>query len=163
MKKIIAVFLCLFVLSSTMTFGVTATDNGENSPIVLDFFLDPNIEANVIDENDARATGLITSYDLSLSKSGTTLYITGYTYCVSDVKKSGFKNLVVERRKTSSDSWSEYYDYGNVYIETFGATLDTSLVVASGYQYRVSCKHYAKKSLLVTQSVSNTSNIVTVS
>ena len=162
MKKFFSVLLCLFVLFSSFTFGVTATDNIETPPVVLDFILTPETKFETTDENSTRASGLITSYNLSLSKSGTTLYITGYTRCAYDVVKCGFKNLVIQRRKTSSDSWSEYYDYGNVYVETFGANLDTSLVVASGYQYRISCKHYAKKSLLVTQSVSNTSNYVTV-
>lgn len=162
MKKTLAVTLCLFLLFSTFTFSATATNEGEMLPVVLDFVLTSELEIETTDENSTRATGLITMYDLSLSKSGTTLYITGYTRCDPDVVKSGFKNLVVERRKTSSDSWSEYYDYGNVYVETFGAALDTSLVVASGYQYRISCKHYAKKSLFVTQTISNTSNIVTV-
>lgn len=163
MKKIISILLCLFVLFSNFTFGVGAADESETPPLILDFSLTPETEFKTTDENGARATGLIASYSLSLSKSGTTLYLTGHTTCNPDVVKCGFKNLVVERRKTSSDSWSEYYDYGNVYADASGASLDTSLSVASGYQYRVSCKHYAKKSLLVTQSVSNTSGIVTVS
>ena len=163
MKKTVSLLLCLFVLFSTFTFGATATNENETPPVVLDFALNPLSEFKTTNENGSRATGLIQAYTLGLSKSGSTLHLTGHTYCDSSVVKCGFKNLVVERRKTSSDSWSEYYDYGDVYVETFGATLDTSLSVASGYQYRISCKHYAKKSLLVTQSISNTSNIVTVS
>lgn len=163
MKKIISVILCIFVLFSTFTLGATATDENETPPVVLDFVLTPISEFKDSNENDSRATGLIQAYSLGLSKSGTTLYLTGHTTCDSSVVKCGFKNLVVERRKSSSYSWSEYYDYGNVYIDTHGANLNTSLVVASGYQYRISCKHYAKKSLLVTQTISNTSGIVTVS
>lgn len=163
MKKIFSVLLCLFVLISTFTFGATATNESEQKPVVLGFTLTPEFEFETTDESNTRATGLIASYGLDLSKSGTTLHISGHTYCAPDVVKSGFKNLVVQRRKTSSDSWSEYYDYGNVYLEVSGATLNTTLVVASGYQYRISCKHYAKKSLLVTQTVANTSGIVTVS
>lgn len=163
MKKTITVILCLFMLVSTLNFAVTATNESEMTPVVVDFMLTPELGIETTDENSTRATGLITMYDLGLSKSGTTLYITGYTRCDPDVVKSGFKNLVVERRKTSSDSWSEYYDYGNVYLDASGATLNTTLVVTSGYQYRISCKHYAKKSLFVTQTISNTSGIVTVS
>jgi len=163
MKKIISILLCIFVLFSTFTFSVSAAEENETPPLILDISITPVTELKTTDENGVRATGLIASYNLSLSKSGTTLHLTGHTTCSPDVVKCGFKNLVVERRKSSSYSWSEYYDYGNVYIETFGASLDTSLSVASGYQYRISCKHYAKKSLLVTQTISNTSGIVTVS
>lgn len=162
MKRIISLFLCFSMIFSTLIFGAAAADEREADPVLLYFNLTEEYEVETTDENNTRATGLITSYSLNLSKSGTTLYITGNTRCISDVVKCGFKDLVVQRRKTSSDSWSDYYDYGNVYADVSVANFDTALVVASGYQYRVSCKHYAKKSLLSTQSVSNTSNIVIV-
>ena len=164
MKKIIAVFLFLIMLLTSLSLNVLATDENIDNPEVLGFVLIAESNSRVEgDINAARATGLITSYGLGLSKNGTTLNISGRTNCAADIVKCGFKNLVVERRKTSSDSWEEYYDYGNVYVDAASANLSTTLAVASGYQYRISCKHYAKKSLLVTQSISNTSGIVTVS
>ena len=114
-------------------------------------------------ESETRATGLIYSNSLGLSKTGTTLYLSGTTVGTLDAVKTGFKDLEVQRRKTTSDSWKTYYDYGNVYRDVGAANLNTTLVVEAGYQYRISCKHYAKKNLLSTQTISNTSNIVTVS
>lgn len=163
MKRIISVFLCLALLATAFTINITAIEETSN-PIVLDFIVTTEPEEFILDQTSTpRVTGLINSYGLSLSKSGTTLNISGRTYGSTEVIKCGFKNLTVERRKTSDDSWEDYYEYGNVYVDGIYANLSTTLVVASGYQYRISCKHYAKKNLLAIQTVSNTSNIVTVS
>lgn len=162
MKKFIAVLLCTVLCFSVIGFNVEAVAD-DFSPYVASFNLITEVSTSAIYENETRATGLIYYYNLVLKKSGTTLQLVGQTSCTADVVKCGYKNLVVERRKSSSDSWEEYYDYGNVYVEAATANLNTTLVVASGYQYRISCKHYAKKSLLLTQTISNTSGIVTVS
>lgn len=138
-----------------------AVDYSEEAK-VIDFVLTNESNESIENLNKTRASGLIYAYGIDISKNGTTLLIAGETDCISAVVKCGFKNLTVERRKTSSDSWEDYYEYGNVYADSNFANLSTSLSVASGYQYRVTCKHYAKKSLLVTQSISNTSNIVII-
>lgn len=162
MKRFISLMLCAIILFSCCVFQASATNEEEFLPHIVYFSLTSSGYETVDDSAESRATGLITSYKLSLSTTGTTLNIRAETYCIPDVVKSGFKDLVVQRRVAGSTSWSDYYDYGDLYNDTYGAGLTTYLVVPSGYQYRLSCKHYAKKSLLVTQSISNTSNVVGV-
>lgn len=161
MKRIFSFFLCLILMFSLMTVEVNATEKDVFTPCVVDFALttDPS-EAS--DAGDNTRASLIHAYGLDLSKNGNTLHITGQTYGSGDVVKAGFKDLKIQRRKTSDDSWEDYYEYGNVYRDSTGAALDTTLLVASGYQYRISCKHYAKKNILSVQTIANTSNIVTV-
>lgn len=161
MKKILTLFLSVFLIFNFTAIDADATYGNEKLPYVVSFNVTTNIDTD--QEYESRATGLIHIYSLSLAKTGTTLYIGGQTIAASGVVKCGFKDLMIQRRKSSSDSWADYYEYGNVYRDAIAANLETTLVVASGYQYRISCKHYAKKSLLVTQTISNTSNIVTVS
>lgn len=108
------------------------------------------------------ATGLISMYYIGIAQNGNTLTIVGKTYGISDVKKSGFKEIVVQQRKSSSDSWSTYTKYTDVYLDNTSYVISKSLAVPAGYQYRVTCIHYAKKNLLSTQKISNTSNIVTM-
>lgn len=163
MKKIIAVLLSLITLVSFSAFNISATDVNYEVPVVVDFSLTTNTDLDFADESDTRASGLIFSTALGIATSGSTLLIEGKTLCSMEVVKCGFKDLMVQRRASSSDSWRDYYEFGNVYVDTSTANLSTELAVARGYQYRVTCKHYAKKSLLVTQTISNTSNIVTVS
>ena len=159
MKKTFSLILCLILMVSCFSVQSSAVSENDAQPRVIDFSLTtPNYSLG----NETRATGLILFYSLNLSASGSTLTIRAETYCNAEVVKSGFKNLVVQRRKAGSTSWSDYYDYGDLYNDTYSASIVTTLVVPSGYQYRLSCKHYAKKSLLVTQSVSNTSNVVGV-
>lgn len=162
MKKIFCGLLSVVLMFSFFVFDTFALSEAEDAPYVIGFTLssaDDFSEAS----NETRASGLILTYALSIKKSGTSITISGKTGCGPDVIKCGFKNLTVERRKSSSSSWSDYYDYGDSYVESAFASLNTTLSVASGYQYRVTCKHYAKKSLLSTQTISNVSNIVTVS
>lgn len=160
MKKLLSLLLCVVLLLTCGMFQVNAVDEQDFVPYVVDFSLTSPIFENETGNN--RATGLILSYRLDLTVSGTTLRIVAETNGSSDAVRSGFKNFVVQRRKNSSYSWSKYYDYGDLLIDAFAASMSTTLAVESGYQYRISCKHYAKKSLLSTQTISNTSGIVNV-
>ena len=108
------------------------------------------------------ASDLIIRYSIAISKNGSSLIIVGNTICVSEVKKSGFKEVVIQQRKTINDSWSTYIKYTDLYTDYPAYTLSKSITVPSGYQYRVTCIHYAKKSLLSTQKISNTSNVVVI-
>lgn len=159
MKKIISVLFCIVLLSTLLVFNVSANNYEDDYLDIVITETDKDSKSDL----EPRATGLIYSYSLGLSKSGTTLFISGKTIGTVDAVKTGFKNLVIQRRKTTSDSWETYHDYGNFYRDDGAANLSTTLVVEAGYQYRISCKHYAKKNLLSTQTISNTSNIVTVS
>lgn len=161
MKKIFSIFLCLVILISTLVFDVIASDKEEIEPILLSFSLTE--EAKMSYYSNERASGLITTYGLSLEKTGTVLKIYGLTQGSPVVEKCGFKNLVIQRRASSSDSWKDYYDYGDVYVDGYAANLSTTLSVVSGYQYRISCKHYAKKNIFSVETIANTSGIVTVS
>ena len=163
MKKIISFFLSMVLMLSFFAINTNAISEEKFIPYVVEFNIVELNDVSFYEESTNRATGLITSYGLNLYKTGTTLEITGRTHGSSSVIKCGFKDLTIQRRKSSSDSWVDYYEYGNVYADAVAANLDTTLVVESGYQYRISCKHYAKKNILSVETIANTSNIVTVS
>lgn len=163
MKKIIAGLISVILLLSSLGYDASAISKEEFLPYVVDFVIETQSDVKINSDTETRATGLIHAYSLSLAKTGTTLSIGGQTLGTLEVVKCGFKDLTIQRRKTIDDDWKDYYEYGNVYVEATAANLSTTLVVESGYQYRISCKHYAKKNLLSVQTVANTSNIVTVS
>lgn len=152
MKRFISVLICAILLFTCCAFPASAVNDEEDVSCV-----------NATERAEIKATGLILSYGLEVYITGTSLKIRGETYCDDSVVKSGFKNLVVQRKKVTDSSWSDYYDYGDIYIDSYYASLSRTLTVASGYQYRVTCKHYAKKNILLTQNISNTSNVVYVS
>lgn len=140
-KRIVSMVLSLVCLFCSLTFVVNATDNNSD---------------------EIQASGLILNYDLTgVKKNSNTLTVYGTTSCNPEVVKCGFKNLIVQRRVNSSSSWSDYYDYGNVYDDSCFLAIGRDLPVDPGYQYRIICKHYAKKNILNTQTISNTSNTVT--
>lgn len=107
------------------------------------------------------ASGLIKNHKLGIAKDGTTLKITGLTQGSSEVKKCGFTKVVVQRKKSTETSWSNYKTYKDLYSESNYYTLSKSLTVESGYQYRVTATHYAKKSLLSTQKIEATTGYLT--
>lgn len=162
MKRVVSFLLSAIILSTCCVFQANAINEENFIPYIIDLSLTSPIYENANESTESRATGLIMSYGLEISATGTTIRILGETYCAGSVVKSGFKNFVVQRKKVTSSTWSDYYDYGDLYSNTYAASVNTTLAVESGYQYRVTCKHYAKKSLLVTQSISNTSNVVSV-
>ena len=162
MKRLFSLLLCATVLFTCCVFQTSAVNEEKFLPYVIDFSLTTPTYENVDKSIESRVSGLILSYGLEVSITSAGLKIRGETYCITDVVKSGFKNLVVQRKKTTSATWSDYYDYGDLYSDTYSASVNTTLAVESGYEYRVTCKHYAKKNLLMTQSISNTSNVVSV-
>lgn len=120
--------------------------------------LNPN---NPAESPDTRASDLIHFYSIGISKDGNTLYIVGKTTGTTQVVKSGFKEVVIQRRVNSSSSWTDYVTYEDIYWDEFACVLSKSLTVLSGYQYRVTCVHYAKKNIFSVQKIDNVSNILT--
>ncbi|MDE5995816.1 MAG: hypothetical protein K2G56_02750 [Eubacterium sp.] len=107
------------------------------------------------------ATGLITTYVISAGKSGKNLIIAGKTNCIADVKKCGFTKVTIQVRFNSSSPWSTYKTYTDLYVDSSVYNLSKTIAVQSG-QYRIVCTHYAKKSLLSTEKIDNTSNTVVI-
>ena len=104
------------------------------------------------------ASGLIISYSIGISKNGNTLIIAGKTSGTDRVIRSGFTKVTIQRRKDSSSSWTDYKTYEDLYNDATSYFLSKSYIVISGYEYRVTCTHYAKKNLLSVEKINNTSN-----
>lgn len=105
------------------------------------------------------ATGLINSWAIGISKSGSKLIIVGKTYCIPSVVKSGFKTVTIQRR-SASIPWINYKVYTDIYNDNSSCVLSKSLTVPGDYQYKVTCTHYAKKNIFNTEKIDNTSNIL---
>lgn len=108
----------------------------------------------------ARISGLISTYYIGISASGTSLSFVAKIACKPEVVKSGFKVIMIQRRKSSTDSWADYFSYKELYADGSSYTYAKTVPVTSGYQYRATCKFYAKKNLLSTQTISANSNTV---
>ena len=95
MKKIISILLCVTMLMATFAFDISATNETDNTPIILSFSLTGDFDETAANGNETRVSGLITSYGLSLEKSGTTLKIYGQTYGSPGVVRTGFKDTQI--------------------------------------------------------------------
>lgn len=164
-KRILSVISAVMVIF-TLVPSVCAAD--EDIPQWSDLVLTQeefneilaNNVIHTVDEN-SRATGLISAYAIAIAKGGTNvLNIAGKTTGIYNVVKTGFKELIVQRRASSSAAWSDYITYKDLYIDEFAYVLTKSITVPTGYQYRIVCTHYAKKNFLSVQKIDNVSNVV---
>lgn len=155
MKKSISFLLTIVTIIGCFSLNTFAAED-------IEVYTTPEIvqlnSEEAVTSGETRASGLILSYSLSVSKNEKTLTITGLTNCSVDVVRCGFKDLQVERRRYTSGDWEVYHDYGDVYLDNIVYSLSTTLVVEYGYYYRVTCTHYAKKSWWSTQKVDNETN-----
>ncbi len=166
MKKIIK-SIFLVCLSFIMLIPTVAYAEDEHVPEWEDATLTEEefneiLAPYVVDNTKTRASGLITAYGMAISKSGNKLLIAGKTYGNADVTKCGFSKVTVQRKKSSSTSWSTYKTYYDLYRNATSYLLTKELTPASGYQYRVTCTHYARKNIFSTEKIDNISNIVTM-
>lgn len=148
-KSIIcSVFLLLFAMQTIPVNAEAVSNDSANEP-----------GSEVIS-----SVGLITSYNLVVSKNNGRLCINGSTDAEAIMKKVGFTDIVIERSTNGYSNWSTAYTLDDVLnSDAITCKFNNRLViVTSGYYYRVSCNHYAKETgwFPRTQSVSNTSNIV---
>ncbi len=160
-KKFLSVALAVMSFSMCVL-PTTAFATNQNETTENYYSTEETVAYAEYEENSkARATGLIIDKNLYIKKRGTTLSIKGYTEGSSETEKVGFKEVIIERRKNSSSSWSEYKVYEDLYSSSTKYTLSKAVTVASGYQYRVTAVHYAKKSLFSTQKITATTGYLT--
>lgn len=165
MKKIFSLIVvgCLFftMFIPTNAFAAVGIEQAEWQDIVLsDEEFEEILSNNPNNKIMPLASGLIDSYSIAISRNGNNLIIVGKTQGSTDVTKCGFTKVTVQRRSSSSASWSNYQTYNDLYKDARTYTLSKSLSVPSGYQYRVICTHYAKVNIFSTEKKDNTSNTV---
>ena len=159
-SSILAVFLSLLFLFQTSLAALADEEPDWQDISLTQEEFDEILSQNPNNQIAAYTSGLILSYSIGISKSGSKLVIAGTTFCGSNVKKCGFSVVTIKRRTSSTASWTTYKTYEDLYRDSYSYTLSKTIAVTSGYQYKVYCTHYAKKSLLSTEKISNSSNVI---
>lgn len=104
------------------------------------------------------SSNLISYHRLGVAKNGNNLVISGFTQGSDEVIKCGFTKVVIQRRTSSSASWSKYKTFNDLYSNSSYYKLSKSVPVDTGYQYRVTATHYAKKSVISIQKLDATTS-----
>lgn len=166
MKKIINLIItgCLIfaLLIPQVAFAAVGGEEAEWQDIVLsDEKFEEILSNNPDNQIMPLSSDLINRHSIAIQKNGNSLIIAGATYGSSEVSKCGFTKVSIQRRSNSGASWSNYQTYSDLYNNSHQYILSKSISVPSGYQYRVTCTHYAKKNVVSTQKINATSNILT--
>lgn len=156
MKKIISIFLSMLMVICCLVpnYAFAASNSEFDAEITQEEF--EALEHTYAVSIQPYSSGLIIDKNLGVAKSNNNLLITGFTSGNSSVVKCGFTKVVIQRRASSSASWSNYKTFNDLYSESNYYKLSKSVPVESGYQYRVTATHYAKKSLLQTEKIDST-------
>ena len=156
MKKYLSIIFSIFMVVCCLVPYTALTSDNSDDDIIINETEFEKLQHTYAEYIETRATGLIVSKKLGIAKSGSSLMISGYTTGTSSVIKCGFTKVVIQQRKSSSDSWRTYKSYSDLYSDSNTYTLGKTISVTSGYQYRVTATHYAKQSLLSTQKIEAT-------
>lgn len=165
MKKFFSVVLSICFMFSLFIPNTAFASIEENVEDWQDIYLSEEEFNEILSNNpnnDIRplASGLIDFYSIAISKNGNTLIIAGKTSGATSVIKCGFTKVTIQRRKDSSSSWTDFKTYEDLYVDARTYNLAKSYIVISGYEYRVTCTHYAKKNILSVEKINNTSNTI---
>lgn len=164
MKKTICRLLAI-VLSFLFAFQSSLVAFADDEPDWQDASWTQEEFNDILSQNpdnqiSAYASGLVLSYAIAISSSGSNLLVAGKTLCHPDVVKCGFTEVTIKRRVNDKASWTTYKTYKDLYISNSSYVLTKTVPVAKGYQYKVDCTHYAKKSIFSTEKITNSSNVV---
>lgn len=165
MKKIISLVLVFILILSSLTIIVSAQESVnmtitiENGAVLAEVFglFDKKDQL----DNTQKATGLIVSKLLKLSKTTDELIITATTIGASNVDKCGFTYVTLQRRVNGA--WTNYKTYIDQYNNSNSKTFSKNISAPRGYTYRLICEHYAEKTRLLFLTESETSYNVTTS
>lgn len=147
MKKIISILLTILMTVCCFSpYYAFAAENEENK---YDCTVYQNESYASIESISLYSSNLITKNSFSIRKNGTSLILYGITKGNNEVKKCGFTKVIIQRKKSSENSWSNYKTYNDLFSESNSYTLNKSVAVEKGYQYRAKATHYAKKVFVV--------------
>lgn len=153
-KKTIALVLALV---SIFSFEVFASDNSHIYE-KKDVILFNGIETNT--DNSTRVTGLIGSYYIGVARHGDYMHLVAKVNCIPDVTKCGFKEIIVYRKVTGTTNWTFVRSYEDLYYNGCSHSVEIELQILPNFDYRATCIHYAKKNILMTQTIDDYSNVI---
>lgn len=153
-KKTIALILSLTAMFSFEIFTVDVSAVSTQKDIINVNELSSN------PENSARVTGLIDSYYIGVNRSGDYMHLLAKVNCIYDVVKCGFKEIKIYRKVTGTTNWTFVRSYEDLYRDGCAHSVGIELQILPNFDYRATCIHYAKKNILMTQTIDDYSNVI---
>lgn len=160
MKKYLSIFLTIvmFICFSVSNHAFAADVSTYDSEFTQEEF--ESFEHVYAIYAQPYSSGLIVRHTLGIAKKDNNLLIIGDTRGNSSVVKCGFTKVVIQRKSSEGTLWSNYKTFNDLYSDSTYYKFSKTVPVEPGYQYRVTAKHYAKKSLFQTEKIDATTNSI---
>ncbi len=159
-KSTLVLTLCLISLFNVHAFALE-----KNDIEVQDIFLSQDEINEILAKGNTytapeRATGLILDGAFSINNDYKLLQFVALMDCGTEVVRCGFEDIIVQRRASSSDSWSFYYQFDDDIVDYCSHSTIKAVTTVKGYEYRVICTLYAKKNFFSVQRINVETNII---
>ncbi|MBO5397225.1 MAG: hypothetical protein J6A97_10135 [Clostridia bacterium] len=159
-KSVFIIVLCFISIFSFQTFALEKNDIEVSNIVLSQEKINEILALGNTYTPDERATGLIVSATAAINDDHKLLQFVGTILCMTNVVKCGFENIVVQRRTSSSSSWTHYYTFDDSYGDTNAHSVVKAVTTNTGYEYRVICNLYAKKNIFSVERIDMVSNIM---
>ncbi|MBR3596085.1 MAG: hypothetical protein IKL47_03805 [Clostridia bacterium] len=159
-KSTLVLTLCLISLFNVHAFALE-----KNDIEVQDIFLSQDEINEILAKGNTytapeRATGLILDGAFGINNDYKLLQFVAFMDCGTEVVRCGFEDIIVQRRASSSDSWSFYYQFDDDIVDSCTHLTIKAVTTVKGYEYRVICTLYAKKNFFSVQRIFVETNII---
>lgn len=159
-KSVFIVVLCFVSIFPSQAFALEKNDIEVSNIVLSQEEINEILALGNTYTPDERATGLILTATAAINDNYKLLQFVGHISCVENVVKCGFENIVVQRRVSSSASWTDYYTFDDSYSDDSYHNVVKAVTTNTGYEYRVVCNLYAKKNFFSVQRIDMVSNII---
>lgn len=162
-KKIKAVFIVVFCFVSVFSSQAFALEKNEievNNIVLSQDEINEILALGNTYAPEERATGLILRATAAIDNDHKLLQFVGTIGCRPEVVKCGYEDIIVQRRASSSSSWSHYYTFDDSLEESNTHTAVKAVTTVTGYEYRVTCTLYAKKNIFSVERIDMETNII---
>ncbi len=160
LKSVFILVLCFICIYSFQSFAFEKNDIEVSNIVLSQEEINEILALGNTYTPEERATGMIISATAAINDNYKLLQFVGTILCKPEVVKCGFENIVVQRRVSSSSSWTHYYTFDDSLEESNAHTAIKAVTTNTGYEYRVVCNLYAKKNIFSVERIDMVSNIM---
>ncbi len=159
-RSVLVFVLCLISLFNFHAFALEKNDVEVKDIVLSQEEFNAILAKGYIYTRPERAKGLIDLAGIGINNDYKLLQLVAAVTCDMSVVKCGFEDIIVQRRASSSSSWTTYHTFDDEYSDFYTHSIIKAVTTQTGYEYRAICTCYAKKNIFSVERLYVESNII---